>query len=147
MENQITSIDIVDEKTDMMDCEGDENYDRQAVLDLTCKLCSKIAQDVVSVICGHWFCSKCLDRYFRLVQRLPKVCPLCEYAITDEEKQLSFMDRELEMSSAQRFYKAWTYKYQMYSDFPQGEFDNWSTVMNDEDNLSDIDDADLIPDS
>ncbi|XP_026677316.1 uncharacterized protein LOC113466270 [Diaphorina citri] len=116
-----------------LQCETCDLEEDSADIDIKCKLCCKVVQDAVSVICGHWFCSKCLDKYFRLVQKTPKVCPVCEYAITDEEKHLSYVDRELELSSTEKFYKAWTNKYQTYSDFPTGEWDNWSAEPNDED--------------
>lgn len=123
------------ETTNLVSCESVE-FD--GTVNLNCQICSMVAEDAVSVICGHWFCSRCLEKYFLLVQRVPKVCPVCGYSITDE-KHLSYVDRELQLSNAERFYRAWTYKYQLYSDFPQGEWDNWSSAVNDEDNFSVVD--------
>lgn len=71
------------------------------------------------------------------------MCPVCEYPLTDEQKDLSYVERELEMSSGERFYKAWTKKYALYSGFPQ-ECDAWSTTLDKEDITSLDNPADSI---
>lgn len=86
-----------------MDLSSPENQG-YAFVDMKCRICQQPTQDAVSVICGHWFFALCLQKYFNLIENVrPRMCPFCKYAILDEKKDLHYVERELEKSSAERY--------------------------------------------